>query len=100
VVAQVLRVRVGKVVGVAEDVLRARRVELLDERGRPSVVLEGRRRDGRAGLVVSSVEEGVRNPFSELGIEGEGASVYIAIWEGRVHLKLTNSNGDQAIMAP
>lgn len=42
---------------MAEVVIQAKRIELLDAQGHPSLILTGRDEVGRAGLVMSSFEE-------------------------------------------
>lgn len=66
-----------------QDVIQAKRIELLDALGRSSLVLTGRDEVGRAGLVMSSFEE-----TSEVG-----ASAVISFIEGRVLLSLRNADG-------
>src|SRR5215204_7663033 len=75
---------------VDQDVIKAKRIELLDAPGRPSLVLRGRDEVGRAGLVVSSFEE-----TSEVG-----ASAVISFIEGRVLLSLRNADGSELTLTP
>jgi hypothetical protein len=75
---------------VDQDVIQAKRIELLDAPGRPSLVLTGRDEVGRAGLVMSSFEE-----TSEVG-----ASAVISFIEGRVLLSLRNADGSELILTP
>jgi hypothetical protein len=76
---------------VDQDVIQAKRIELLDAPGRPSLVLTGRDEVGRAGLVMSSFEE----ETSEVG-----ASAVISFIEGRVLLSLRNADGSELTLTP
>jgi hypothetical protein len=76
---------------VDQDVIQAKRIELLDAPGRPSLVLTGRDEVGRAGLVMSS--------FEESGDE-VGASAVISFIEGRVLLSLRNADGSELTLTP
>ena len=75
---------------VDRDVIRAKRIELFDALGRPSLVLTGRDEVGRAGLVMSSFEES-----SEVG-----ASAVISFIEGLVLLSLRNADGSELTLTP
>jgi hypothetical protein len=96
---------------MAEEVIQARSIELLDAQGQPSLILTGRDEEGRAGLMVSSVEEDAPlvtlgidmesgNPFFLMGNSEEGASVSITFIEGRVLLALRNADGGELTITP
>ena len=59
---------------MAEDVIRARRIELLDDDGNVSVVLEGEA-EGRAGLLVSTPEAGA--PTTTIGMDRASGNPFI-----------------------
>jgi hypothetical protein len=64
---------------VAEDVIRARRIELLDDEGNVSVVLEGEA-EGRAGLLISTPEAGA--PTITIGIDRASGNPFIFMYSG------------------
>ncbi len=94
---------------VAEDVIRTRRIELLDDDGNVSVVLEGEA-EGRAGLLVSTPEAGA--PTTTIGMDrasgnpfiymhsGRGASIFATFESGEASVRLTNEDGSRLILAP
>jgi hypothetical protein len=94
---------------VAEDVIRARRIELLDDEGDVSVVLEGEAED-RAGLLISAPEAGA--PTTTIGMDrasgnpfiymhsGRGASIFATFDAGVASVRLTNEDGTRLILAP
>ncbi len=98
-----------------EGVIRARSIELLDEEGNPSVILEARDAKGLAGLTVSSVEEGApvvaigiehesRTPYLLLALDRrggpEGASVTVAFEAGGPVLRLRDDHGNTTTIRP
>ncbi len=94
---------------MAEDVIRARRIELLDDEGNVSVVLEGEA-GGRAGLFISTPEAGAPtttiginrasgNPFIYMHSGGE-ASIFATIDAGEARVRLTNEDGTRLTLAP
>jgi hypothetical protein len=94
---------------VAEDVIRARRVEQLDDEGNVSVVLEGEAK-GRAGLLVSTPEAGA--PTTTIGIDrasgnpfirmhsGGRASIFASFEAGEAIVRLKNEDGTTLTIAP
>jgi hypothetical protein len=94
---------------VAEDVIQAKRIELLDEDGNVSVVLEGEA-GGRAGLLISTPEAGAPrtmigmdkasgNPFIYMH-SGRGASIFATFESGEASARLTNEDGSRLTIAP
>jgi hypothetical protein len=94
---------------VADDVIRARRIELLDDEGNVSVVLEGEA-EGRAGLLISTPDAGVQtttigldrasgNPFIYMH-SGRGASIFATFIEGEASVRLTNEDGTRLTLSP
>jgi hypothetical protein len=94
---------------MAEDVIRARRIELLDEDGNVSVVLEGEA-EGRAGLLISTPEAGAPtttigidrasgNPFIYMHSGGE-ASIFATFDAGEASVRLTNEDGARLTITP
>lgn len=94
---------------MAEDVIRARRIELLDADGNVSVVLEGEA-EGRAGLLISTPEAG--SPTTTIGLDrasgnpfiymhsGRGASIFATFEAGEASVRLTNEDGTRLTLAP
>jgi hypothetical protein len=94
---------------VAEDVIRARRIELLDDEGNVSVVLEGEA-GGRAGLLISTPEAGA--PATTIGINrasgtpfiymhsGDKASIFATLDAGEARVRLKNEDGTEVTIAP
>ena len=92
---------------MAEDVIQARRIELLDEQGNPSLVLTARDEEGKAALTVSSVGEDA--PRAMIGIDfeegtpflilqeagGTGAHIFATILNGRAYIRLSDADGSQ-----
>ena len=94
---------------MTEDVLRARRIELLDEDGNLCVVLEGEA-GGRAGLLISTPEAGAPtttigldrasgNPFIYMHSGGE-ASIFATFEAGEASVRLTNEDGARLTITP
>ncbi len=94
---------------MAEDVIQSRRIELLDDEGNVSVVLEGEA-EGRAGLLISTPEGGAPttrigldrasgNPFIYMHSGGE-ASIFATIDAGEARVRLTNEDGTRLTLAP
>jgi hypothetical protein len=94
---------------VAEDVIRARRIELLDAEGNVSVVLKGEA-EGRAGLLISTPEAGAPtttigmdrasgNPFIYMDSGGK-ASIFATLDAGEARVRLTNEDGTRLTIAP
>jgi hypothetical protein len=94
---------------VAEDVIRARRIELLDDEGNVSVVLEGESK-GQAGLLISHPEAGAAtttigidrasgNPFIRMHSGGQ-ASIFATFEAGEASLRLRNEDGTRLNIAP
>ena len=94
---------------MAEDVIRAGRIELLDDEGNVSVVLEGEA-GGRAGLLISAPEAGAPtttigmdrasgNPFIYMHTGGR-ASIFATLDAGEASVRLTNEDGTRLTIAP
>ncbi len=98
-----------------EGVIRARGIELLDDDGNPSVILEAREAEGHAGLTVSSVEEGApmlaigiqhetRAPYLLLALDRrqgpEGPSVTVSFEAGGPVLRLRDAEGNTKMIRP
>jgi hypothetical protein len=94
---------------VAEDVIRVRRIELLDDEGNVSVVLEGEA-GSRAGLLVSTPGAGATtttigtdrasgNPFIYMHSGGK-ASIFATFEAGQASVRLTNEDGTSLTIAP
>ena len=93
---------------MAEDVIQSRRIELLDDEGNVSVVLEGEA-EGRAGLLISTPEGGAPttrlgldrasgNPFIYMHSGGE-ASIFATIEAGEARMRLKNEDGTRLTLA-
>ncbi len=94
---------------MAEDVIRARRIELLDEDGNVCVVLKGEA-GGRAGLLISTPAAGA--PTTTIGMDrasgnpfiymhsGRGASIFATFEAGEASVRLTNEDGTRLTIAP
>jgi hypothetical protein len=94
---------------VAEDVIRARRIELLDDEGNVSVVLEGEAK-GQAGLLISTPEAAA--PTTTIGINrasgnpfiymhsGGKASIFATFEAGEARVRLKNEDGTEVTIAP
>jgi hypothetical protein len=99
---------------VADDVLQARSIELLDDQGQPSLILSGTDEEGKAGLIVSRVEADA--PMVTIGIDQErnapfllmatttdeegGASAAVFFDDGEVFLTLRNADGSEMTITP
>ena len=95
-----------------QEVIQAKRIELLDDQGEPSLILTGRYEENKAAVIVSSVEENAPlatlgidldsgRPFFLLGTRGEGgASASITLDGGRVYLNLRNVDGSGLTITP
>ena len=93
---------------MAEDVIRTRRIELLDDEGNVSVILEGESR-GQAGLLISNPEAGATttigidrasgNPFIRMHSGGR-ASIFATFEAGEASVRLTNEDGTRLTIAP
>ena len=94
---------------MAEDVIQARRIELLDDEGNVSVILEGEA-GSRAGLLVSTPGAGATtttigmdrasgNPFIYMH-SGRGASIFATFESGEASARLTNEDGSRLTIAP
>jgi hypothetical protein len=94
---------------VAEDVIQARRIELLDDAGNVSVVLKGEA-GSRAGLLISAPEAGA--PITTIGLDrasgnpflymhsGGKASIFATFDAGQASVRLTNEDGTSVTIAP
>jgi hypothetical protein len=94
---------------VAEDMIRARRIELLDDEGNVSVILKGEA-EGRAGLLISTPEGGA--PTTTIGLDrasgnpfiymhsGGKASIFATIDAGEARVRLKNEDGTEVTIAP
>jgi hypothetical protein len=94
---------------MGEEVIRARRIELLDEDGNVSVVLEGEA-EGQPGLLISTPEAGAPtttigidkasgNPFIYMHSGGE-ASIFATFDAGEASVRLTNEDGARLTITP
>ena len=94
---------------MAEDVIQARRIELLDDEGNVSVILEGEA-GSRAGLLVYTPGAGATtttigmdrasgNPFIYMHSGGE-ASIFATIDAGEARVRLKNEDGTRLTLAP
>ena len=94
---------------MAEDIIRARRIELLDDEGNVSVILKGEA-EGRAGLLISTPEGGA--PTTTIGLDrasgnpfiymqsGGKASIFATIDAGEARVRLKNEDGTEVTIAP
>ncbi len=94
---------------MAEDMIRARRIELLDDEGNVSVILKGEA-EGRAGLLISTPEGGA--PTTTIGLDrasgnpfiymhsGGKASIFATIDAGEARVRLKNEDGTEVTIAP
>jgi hypothetical protein len=94
---------------VAEDMIRARRIELLDDEGNVSVILKGEA-EGRAGLLISTPEGGA--PTTTIGLDrasgnpfiymhsGGKASIFATFEAGEARVRLKNEDGTEVTIAP
>lgn len=96
---------------MAEEVIQARHIELLDAEEEPSLILEGTNEKSKAGLRISSVEENSPmvtlnidlergHPYLLLRTKPEGAAALITFVDGEPVLLLRNDDGSERTITP
>lgn len=95
---------------MAEDVIQAKRIELLDSQGNKSMVLEAEA-NGHASLMISAPGEGA--PIAMINLDREsgnahilleeahsGAHIFASVDDGRAYIRLRNADGTQMTISP
>ena len=95
---------------MAEDVIRARRIELLDSEGNTSIILQGEG-SGAAGLMISTPGEDAPKaaimldredgrPHILLEEKDSDAHIFASIRGGQAYLRLRNADGSELTLTP